>query len=140
MPRIIENRATDAITLAQAQEALASRAFNPADEDSLDHAAQLLARLAADRGFLGDLMVAQLRDRHRDMAVESGYGPQAIVLSPLRNGCFLRANIWPSEQESCFHASGAKSFVYGVPHDHNFSFLTAGYFGPGYQSDYYEYD
>jgi len=71
---------------------------------------------------------------------ESGYGPQAIVLSPLRNGVFLRANIWPSEQDHCFQASGAKSFVYGVPHDHNFSFLTSGYFGPGYRSDYYEYD
>ena len=27
-----------------------------------------------------------------------------------------------------------------MPHDHNFSFLTVGYFGPGYASDYYEYD
>jgi hypothetical protein len=27
-----------------------------------------------------------------------------------------------------------------VPHDHNFSFLTVGYLGPGYWSDYYEYD
>jgi hypothetical protein len=27
-----------------------------------------------------------------------------------------------------------------VPHDHNFSFLTAGYWGPGYVSDYYDYD
>ena len=27
-----------------------------------------------------------------------------------------------------------------MPHDHNFSFLTVGYLGPGYWSDYYEYD
>ena len=53
---------------------------------------------------------------------------------------FLRANIWPSEQDLCFRNSGAKTFVYGVPHDHNFSFLTCGYLGPGYVSDYYEYD
>ena len=26
------------------------------------------------------------------------------------------------------------------PHDHNFSFLTVGYLGPGYWSEYYEYD
>ena len=37
-------------------------------------------------------------------------------------------------------ASGASSFVYGLPHDHNFNFLTLGYFGSGYWSDYYEYD
>jgi hypothetical protein len=33
-------------------------------------------------------------------------------------------------------ASGAAAFVYGLPHDHNFDFLTLGYFGPGYWSDY----
>lgn len=53
---------------------------------------------------------------------------------------FLRANIWQTEQDLCFQTSGAKNFVYGVPHDHNFSFLTSGYAGPGYRSDYYEYD
>ena len=36
--------------------------------------------------------------------------------------------------------SGPDPFFYGVPHDHNFSFLTVGYLGPGYWSDYYEYD
>lgn len=37
-------------------------------------------------------------------------------------------------------ASGRTAFQYDVPHDHNFSFLTLGYFGPGYRSDYWEYD
>lgn len=36
--------------------------------------------------------------------------------------------------------SGPQSFFYGLPHDHNFSFLTVGYLGPGYWSDYYECD
>ena len=39
-----------------------------------------------------------------------------------------------------FKASGTSPFFYHVPHDHNFSFLTVGYLGPGYWSDYYEYD
>jgi hypothetical protein len=37
-------------------------------------------------------------------------------------------------------ASGAAAFAYGLPHDHNFHFLTTGYWGPGYVSDYYDYD
>ncbi len=37
-------------------------------------------------------------------------------------------------------ASGGASFVYGLPHDHNFDFLTIGYFGPVYWSDYYKFD
>ena len=31
-------------------------------------------------------------------------------------------------------------FVYDVPHDHSFPFLTIGYFGPGYETTIYEYD
>ena len=45
---------------------------------------------------------------------------------------FIRANFWPSPRDSVFKASGTSPFFYGVPHDHNFSFLTVGYLGPGY--------
>jgi hypothetical protein len=30
--------------------------------------------------------------------------------------------------------------VFSAPHDHDFSFLTVGHYGPGYYSDIYEYD
>ena len=53
---------------------------------------------------------------------------------------FIRANFWPSPQDSVFKTSGTSPFFYGIPHDHNFSFLTVGYLGPGYWSEYYEYD
>jgi hypothetical protein len=121
-------------------DALGDRGFDPDDEGSLLDAARALRRLGNDRRFLGDLLLAQLKDRHRDVGESSAYGAQSIVLSRPRGGCFLRANIWPSERDSCFKSSGAKTFVYGMPHDHNFSFLTLGYLGPGYASDYYEYD
>lgn len=139
MPRVIENLAADAITLDETV-ALLGNGFDPGDEGSTRETALLLARLGRNRDFLGDLLIRQLRDRHRDAGIESTYGPQAIVLSPVRGKCFLRANIWPGESEACFTASGARNFVYGLPHDHNFDFLTVGYFGPGYRSDYYEYD
>lgn len=139
MPRVIENLALYALGLEEAVVAI-DDGFDPEDEESTFEAAQLLARLGRNREFLGDLLVRQLRDRHRDGGREDGYGPQAIILSPVRGNSFLRANIWPAEDESCFAASGARNFVYGLPHDHNFDFLTVGYFGPGYRSDYYEYD
>lgn len=137
MPRVIANRGGGSASLAETVDALA-QGFDPLDEASTQAAAASLERLANNRHFLGDLLVAQLRDRHRDIFEDSAYGPQAIVLSPLVGGCFLRANIWPSASESCFRASGEGTFVYGIPHDHNFDFLTVGYFGPGYRSDYYE--
>ena len=46
------------------------------------------------------------------------------MLSPLGGEFFLRANIWPSRDEHMFRASGGGTFVYELPHDHNFDFLT----------------
>ncbi|MEC8178091.1 MAG: transposase, partial [Pseudomonadota bacterium] len=125
------------LTLAECLAQLDEHGFDPADELSLQNAASLLAGLAANRGFLGDLLIDLLADAE-DRA--SGYGPQAIMLAGPRNGYFLRANIWPARGDPALQASGAASFVYGLPHDHNFDFLTVGYFGPGYVSDYGEYD
>ncbi|QZD93252.1 transposase [Qipengyuania xiapuensis] len=140
MPRIIPSDETQAHGLEDCLAMLDAVAFEPEDEASLANGAVALKRLANNRSFLGDLLIEQLKRGHRNSGIESAYGPQSIVLSRMRGRCFLRANIWPSEEESCFRASGSDAFVYGVPHDHNFSFLTAGYFGPGYGSDYYEYD
>ena len=140
MPQLFDIQETKSCSLSDCVEALGDMGFDPRDEASTLATARLLKRLPNNREFLGDILIRQLESQYRTDSVESGYGPQAIVLSPLRNGTFLRANIWPSEQDHCYQASGAKSFVYGIPHDHNFSFLTAGYLGPGYQSDYYEYD
>ncbi|QZD95912.1 transposase [Qipengyuania gelatinilytica] len=140
MPRIIPSDETAAHGLEDCLEMLDAVPFEPEDESSLANGAVALKRLANNRDFLSDLLIEQLKVGHKDGGIESAYGPQSIVLSRMRGRSFLRANIWPSEQESCFRASGADAFVYGVPHDHNFSFLTAGYFGPGYSSDYYEYD
>ena len=139
MPRVIDNPDHGSAELDEVIEALGD-GFDPTDEASTLDAARLLGRLGRNRTFLGDLLIEQLKEQPQDSGDPGGYGPQAIVLSPLRGTAFLRANIWPAPSEPCFAASGAKTFVYGIPHDHNFDFLTVGYFGPGYRSDYYEYE
>lgn len=140
MPRVI-SLADDAVcSLAECVDALSQAGFDPADDDSLHHAARWLRRLGNDRTFLGDLLIEQLARRHREDLLDSAYGPQVLMLAPPNGHFFIRANIWPSLDEHMVRASGGKAFVLGLPHDHNFSFLTLGYFGPGYWSDYYEYD
>ena len=115
--------------------------FEPRDEESLNHAAGLLRRLGADQSFLGDMLVAELAARHDEDNGVNFYGPQVVMLhAPDGGDFFMRANLWPSEDEFMMRASGGASFVYGFPHDHNFDFLTLGYFGPGYWSEYYEYE
>ncbi|MBO9497955.1 MAG: transposase [Novosphingobium sp.] len=139
MPRQISLAEPAACSLAECLAALGESGFDPADEDSLMHAASWLRRLGNDRAFLGDLLLERLARSHRDAGQESAYGPQVVMLSP-PGPVFLRANIWPSRAERCLRASGGESFVYELPHDHNFDFLTLGYFGPGYWSDYWEED
>ncbi len=140
MPRIIEVSTDTSATLEETIEALAGIDFDPTCDERTQQAAKCLRALTNNRTFLGDMLLDQIKHRHREVGQESGYGPQSIVLSSLTGNALLRANIWPAEDDLCFKASGAKSFVYGIPHDHNFSFLTSGYLGPGYRSDYYEYD
>lgn len=140
MPRIIHTCASNnACSLPEAIEALAALNFDPRDAQSTQAAAEWLARLNCNRDFLADILLDRLIENTGNEA-QNGYGPQAVMLSPLRGSMFLRANIWPAEHDLCFQNSGAGAFVYGVPHDHNFSFLTSGYLGPGYRSDYFEYD
>ena len=145
MPRVMHCDDRSSCSLEQAIDALAALEFDPSDEEKLQSAAIWLKKLGNNRTFLADLLLDQIAGRsNAATALDSGYGPQAIMLSPRyegeQGGMFLRANIWPAEEDLCFQTSGARSFVYGVPHDHNFSFLTCGYSGPGYRSDYYEYD
>jgi hypothetical protein len=143
MPLVIDNPSDEACSLPDCIEALAECGFEAEDPESTATAASWLRRLANNRDFLGDLLVDRLAERGRE-DIASGYGPQAIVLSRPRDNrpgaAFLRAAIWPSPRDHVFQTSGAASFVYGAPHDHNFDFLTVGYCGPGYASDYYEYE
>ncbi|MEO1647293.1 MAG: transposase [Pseudomonadota bacterium] len=143
MPLVIDNPTSESCLLPEAIEALADLNFDPRDEGNCNEAALWLRRLTNNRRFLANALIDRLTGRLAGKTVSSAnseYGPQAIILSGLRGSMFLRANIWPAPQDLCFKTSGAANFVYDVPHDHNFSFLTAGYVGPGYRSDYYEYD
>ena len=140
MPRVIDLEDDRKASLDECSQALAESGFDPNDEESLLHAARWLKRLNNDRDFLGDILIEELASRHRDDVLDNAYGPQVVMLVPPRGQFFIRANLWPSTDEHMVRASGGASFVYGLPHDHNFDFLTVGYFGPGYWSEYWEYD
>ncbi|MBX3562369.1 MAG: transposase [Sphingomonas sp.] len=140
MPRIVECGDAAPLALGELIAALNDSAFDPADEDSFAAMGPLLKGLAANRAFLAEIAIAELKDRCTQQSRENNYTPQVIMLHRASEKYFIRANFWPSPRDSLFKASGASPFFYGVPHDHNFSFLTVGYLGPGYWSEYYEYE
>jgi hypothetical protein len=141
MPRVIDYADDAACSLGDCTAALNQAGFHPYEEESLLGAAQWLRRLGNNRDFLAEVMLDELKDAAAGGGEEaSAYGAQVVMLSPLGREFFLRANFWPGRNDHVFRASGQSAFSYELPHDHNFDFLTVGYFGPGYASDYYEYD
>lgn len=140
MPRVIDYRDDASCDLGDCLAALHDKGFKPYEEESLLHATTWLRRLGNNRAFLGDLLLEELKQGVKAAEEASSYGPQVVMLSELGNEYYMRANFWPSREEHMFRASGKSAFSYELPHDHNFDFLTVGYFGPGYSSDYYEYD
>jgi hypothetical protein len=140
MPRVVECNEAEPLELGDVIDALNQARFDPEDEESFAAAAPMLKGLAANRRFLGEIALAELKDRCSAQSLGNGYTPQVLMLHRASEKYFIRANFWPSQSDGIFRSSGASPFFYGVPHDHNFSFLTVGYHGPGYWSDYYEYD
>ncbi len=140
MPRVIAG--TDdgvAIGLDELCDALDAASWDPRDEDSFAEMGVWLARLERNRTFLSDLAIGELERRFAGQEGNS-YGAQVLMLRPPGQRYALRANFWPALNDAVVRAGGTAPFFYDLPHDHNFSFLTVGYLGPGYWSDYYLFD
>ena len=140
MPLVLDPGEGGAIDLDQLVELLDAAPFDARDEASLVAVAPLLARLGRNRRFLTDFAIAELKARFSTQEESSAYGAQVLMLRPANGRYVLRANFWPARGDAVVRASGTASFFYDLPHDHNFSFLTHGYLGPGYWSDYYAFE
>lgn len=105
------------------------------DIDSLAESASKLRALANDRS----LVVSQLNDRIQ-AAVRAGTDPsaQTLILGKGK-GFYVRANIWPAMADLATRAYQDQT-AYNLAHDHNFTFLTVCYAGPGYETEIYEYE
>jgi len=140
MPRLIDPSAGPALDIEEVTARLDESGVELTDEASIARCTDLLAGLSRNPDFLADRVIAALKASYTDQLEFNRYTAQVFLLHRSPRGFYLRANMWPSERDAAFAASGPAAFSYGFPHDHNFHFLTAGYFGPGYVSDYYDYD
>ncbi len=140
MPRLIDAHTEEKLELAELVDMLETGDFDGEDEENFASWGIQLRKLANDRNFLADMMIAELKQRCDGQVRDNQYGAQVVMLHGRSNKFIIRANLWPALKDSVVRHSGTNPFFYGVPHDHNFSFLTVGYLGPGYWSDYYEYE
>lgn len=137
MPQLIDPGEGDPITLTALNDALATTRVDARDEAGLASLGPLLARLGRNQSFLADIAITELKERHARQRASS-YGPQVMLLLPGDGRFVVRANFWPARHDPLVRASGTAAFFYDFAHDHNFPFLTCGYFGPGYRSDDFE--
>jgi hypothetical protein len=109
---------------------------DPRDVDSIAASAPMLKALANDRDLVIDRLNEQVRAQFRNDVVASA---QVIFLGATKN-FYLRANIWPSASDVAQGRVYQDDFAYNLAHDHNYTFMTVGYAGPGYISEIYEFD
>lgn len=113
------------------------------DPESIRASAPMLRALANNRTFLAEAIARELRD-WRAFQLTNGYYSESLVLGG-GDGFFLRANTWRpaaatlAVDPAAEWALGARRVAsfYELVHNHAFSFLTVGYYGPGYETDLY---
>ena len=131
MPRLINTNTEEQLELGELVDMLETGGFDPEDEDGFAAFGPALRRLANNRRFLAEIATRELKQRCEGQVRLNQYGPQVILLHASSSNFLIRANFWPAMEDSILRNSGKAPFFYDVPHDHNFSFLTVGYLGPG---------
>jgi hypothetical protein len=119
------------------------RVLDSRDDETLLALAPDLAALANHPTFLGEHIARELASPETFQR-GTAYTGRSFVLA--RGTKFLiRANLWDPEGGDPWGERESAELrrqigMYGLLHDHDFSFITVGYFGPGYETVLYECD
>jgi hypothetical protein len=115
--------------------------INVLDFDQVAESAEKLLQLSNNKQFLVEKLNQELMTLNAFQA-ENSYSSQTLMLGGGKQFA-VRANMWlPREEENANPNDDweSKLYSYALAHDHNFSFLTVGYWGSGYRTSIYEYD
>ncbi|MGH6629314.1 MAG: hypothetical protein ACREB3_06255 [Burkholderiales bacterium] len=136
MARTIPCSNSDAISIEEYLEHVRAR-VDLRDEDSIAASAPKLRALANDR----DLIVRELNRRIENYLTDGALlSAQALLIGVGSDDFYVRANIWPAISDMASGRAYQDQFAYNLAHDHNFTFMTVNYLGPGYETEIYEYD
>ena len=108
------------------------------NEDSLLQCVDLLFKLSNNKTFFVDYLNELIIDKKNQS--KNPYSEQSFLICDCPS-FYVRMTYWPilSNNEKV-RASQNDLFSYGFVHDHNFSLLTANYYGDGYITKLWEYD
>jgi hypothetical protein len=109
------------------------------DIEAILASAPQLASLCANDDLIVEALNKEL-GKWREFQNGNHYSAQTFILGVSKK-FVIRANVWmPPSGDSSAREWEDKFYYYRVPHDHNFSFMTCGYFGSGYATTIYEYE
>lgn len=108
------------------------------DFESVCSSSEMLKKLSNNKVFIPKILNSQLLNMLGDDF--TFYTNQSAVLAS--EGRFaVRLNTWPVLSADSRRAKiQAQQYSYHDAHDHNFAFVTVGYYGSGYMTKIYEYD
>lgn len=135
MPVFIQSNVEETITIEEYLHHIENEVDLTSDNDILNSASKLKA-LANNKSLISDI-ITQYIDKDDGFDVSNPYAEQSIMLGA-GPGFAVRANIWhPPEYDTSLEM---EHYAYELCHDHNFSLLTVGYYGPGYTTDLFTYN
>ena len=111
------------------------------DAESIIESAPMLRALANDQDLVANIFNKNI-DFYLSGKSTEIYNPQSFMIaeksSPTKN-FYIRGNIWATvSTKSQLKALEERVFSYNIAHDHDFRFMTVGYFGAGYETHIYE--
>ncbi|MEG3091658.1 hypothetical protein [Sphingomonas sp. PB1R3] len=135
---------SDAMELEDFMEVVSS-ILNPYDVSSIEYCSKYLYALSLNKNIFDSIILDALKRHASSRGLQeafNGYREMTFLLDRCRHGnFFVRANVWKPPRAVAGNLDLQNDiYSYNLAHDHNFDFLTVGYFGPGYKTSIYEYD
>lgn len=136
MARFYDGLTGDAIDLATLFARIAKITAPSLSDAYMDECALHLAALGNNRNLVSDHLqqCGGLAGWCRSFS-----GAQSFILGSSED-VSVRANIWLPRKDNGYTDYERDLYAYDLAHSHDFRFLTAGYFGPGYETDLYRFD
>ncbi len=110
------------------------------DQDKIIESAPMMQALCVDNYWLFETINNYLKEGYKGNNYHKRTTSNSFVLKGDDSRFLLRANVWLPESNNCSKEVSKKLFATDFYHDHDFDLLTAGAYGTGYQSDFFEYD
>jgi len=115
------------------------RHVDVSDPDSLASSAAMFKGVLNNKSLLTDRLNKELASA-RDYQGNNTYSAHVMLLE-LNEKFIVRANVWePVRKYQQEWLTDDEAFSYLYVHDHNFTFMTGGYLGVGYETTIWEWD